>query len=83
MSCKIVGFTDKRLWGKYPSSLASDQVIMEFGPLWQYMYNYWNDVYYHRNPEFEAWMNENGRAYNFARQLVMTLPQPRIDYYAD
>ena len=71
--------------GKMPSSGSQRQIIMEYGPWWELLYNKLPTQISEMSggipAEFTAWFNTTTTAYSFASLLVMTLPSPRYEYY--
>ena len=55
--------------------------LMEFNNFLPYVVDFFPD-YLKSNGDYIAYMTEEKRLEQFASQLVMTLPEPRIDYYS-
>ena len=54
---------------------------MEFNNFLPYVVDFFPD-YLTENDDYIDYMTEDSRLEMFASQLVMTLPEPRIDYYS-
>lgn len=82
MPCKVA-FVGDNSYGKFQKDLASSQVVMEYSTflahLSEYLPKTLND-----NPTFKAWIKSDGEqalVYTMSDYIMMTLPNPRVDYY--
>ena len=55
--------------------------LMEFNNFLPHIVNFLPN-YLKENKDYIAYLTEENRLEQFASQLVMTLPDPRIDYYS-
>ena len=71
----------KEPYGKYPMKIQDTITLMEFNNFLPYVVDFFPD-YLTENDDYMAYMREENRLEQFAHQFVMTLPEPRIDFYS-
>lgn len=77
--CKIVDFMDET-YGKYPSSDADSQILMEYNELFPYLLDYLPSGIV-SDPNFVAYMEQDRFFEQYAAMMMYTLPSPRYKYY--
>lgn len=83
LPCKVKNFTTGT-YGKFPNTEVNKQQMMEISNFQQLLVNYMSDALIDQK-EFLSFLQNRDliKMEEFSDQLMMTLPHPRADYYAD